>query len=159
MLQRRGDRLLLGDLRNQQIDAPADDLGLTEAKDAFAGRIEGADRAVLVDSEYHILDVIQNDLQVLGALLTRLTRHGARFIGHEAHRLDNAATLLVDRFVVSADESQELAQLWRVGGTLQPRLAQLGAQVMVQMDDFLGALEGARGNFCGVEGRARSRGV
>jgi hypothetical protein len=52
----------------------------------------------------------------------------------------------------------------------------LGAQEMVQMDDFLGALEGARGNrtardgrgrfatasrgnFCGVEGRARSRGV
>jgi hypothetical protein len=84
-LQRRGYAFVLGNQRKQQIDPPSEDLGCIEAEHALAGGIESADRAVLVDGEYHILDVIKNDLQVLGTLLTRLTRHGARLVGHEAH--------------------------------------------------------------------------
>ena len=104
-------RLVGGDLRDQQIDALADDLGLRVSEHPLARRVEGLDDAVLVDREHDVLDVIEDDLQMLGALLARLVRHGPRFVRHEPHRLHDAAALFVDGFVVRTDQAQQHRQV------------------------------------------------
>ena len=80
-----------------------------------------------------VLDVIKNDLQVLGALLARLARPGPRLIGHQAHRFDDAAAFLIDRFIVLAHERQKRVKLRRGSSALQSHLPYLRAQQLVQV--------------------------
>jgi hypothetical protein len=77
--------------------------------------------------------VIENDLQVLGALLARLQRERARLIGHQAHRLDGAAALLVDRGVVLTHQAQQHRQVGLGAAAAQVHLVQLRAQVGMQL--------------------------
>ncbi len=62
----------------REIDAFADDFRFAEAEHALAGggRIERADDAFFVDGQHHVLDVIEDDLQMLGALRAHFVRHG-----------------------------------------------------------------------------------
>ncbi|HXN55026.1 MAG TPA: hypothetical protein VN874_02060 [Myxococcales bacterium] len=88
--------------------------------------------------------MIEDDLQVLGALCVGLARQRPRFIGHEAHRLDNAPPLALERLIVLVDQLQQHREIGsRVAGA-QLQLVQLRAQIRVQIR-------------VGVSGRARLR--
>ena len=137
-LQRLRDGLaVIGQLRNEQVDPLADDLGFRVAEDALAGRIEGADHPLLVHAQHHVLDVIENDLQMLGALLARLERECPRFICHEAHGFHDPAPLVLEREVVVVDQPQQQADVRLSAAGPQLQLAQLRPQVRVQIGIFL----------------------
>ena len=110
-----------------------DHFGFAEAEHALAGGIEGADDALLVHREHDVLDVIEDDLQMLGALRAHFVRHGARFVRHEAHRLHDAAALVVDRLVVLADDPQQRAEIQGPAAGPQVQLPQLGAKVVMEV--------------------------
>ncbi len=132
-LQRLGNGVVGGKTRQQQIDALTDHLGLIETEHPLAGGIEGAHHALLVHREHHVLDVIENDLQMLRALLARLERQRPRLIGHQAHRLDNSAPLVVDRQVVIVDDAQQQPEIDRRAPGAQLQLLQLRAQLRVHI--------------------------
>jgi hypothetical protein len=110
-MQRLGDGLVCRDLGNELVDTLADDFGLDITEHPLTGGIEGLNDPILIHREHHILDVVENHLQMLGALFARLVRHGARFVRHEPHGLDDAATLLVDGVVVRTQQLQQDAQV------------------------------------------------
>ena len=133
-LQRLRDRLaLFGQLRHEQVDALSDNLGLGVAEYALAGGIEGADQPLLVHREHHVLDVIQNDLQVPGALLVRLEGECARLIRHQAHGFDDPAPLVLDGEVLIVDQTQQHPDIGVRAAGPQLQLAQLRPQVRVQV--------------------------
>ena len=103
--------VLLGERRQQQVDAPADHFGLRIAEHALAGRIEGLDRAVTVDGHHDVLDVVEDQLQVSARLLGDFAREGARLIRHQLHRAHDAAALFIHLLVVVADGGEQRAQV------------------------------------------------
>ncbi len=102
---------MLGDLRDQQVDALPNDFRFTETEHALAGGIEGPDHALLVHRQHDVLDVIEDDLQMIGTLRAHLARHGLAFIGHETHRLHDATTFFIDGLVVRAHQTQKRADI------------------------------------------------
>ena len=129
-----------GDFRNQQIDPLTDHFGFRVPEDALACWIECLDDAVLVHRDDDVLDVIENDLQMLGALLAGFVRHGARFIGHEPHRLNDAAPFLINGFVMSADDAQQNCKVRGSGVRIpQAQLFQLRPKLVVQLGTVLRA--------------------
>ncbi len=60
-----GNALATGDLRQKHIDALADHLLLGVTEYARPGGVEGADEAGLIQQQHHVLDVIEDHLQVL----------------------------------------------------------------------------------------------
>jgi hypothetical protein len=58
---------------------------------------------------------------------------GPRLIGPQAHRFDDAAALLVDRFIMLAHERQQRVKLRRGGRALQSNVPYLRAQKLVQV--------------------------
>ncbi len=144
-----------GDFRDQQIDTLSDDLGLDVAKHALAGRIEGLDDAVFIDGQDDVLDVIEDDLQMLRALLARLVRQRSRLVRHESHGLNDAAALVVDHLILRAHELQQQGELGVGGvgaGTPHPQsdFLQLRAQLRMKIgavrrtDSLVGPDEGRR---------------
>src|SRR5207248_2929585 len=87
-------------------DALSDDFRFGIAEHALAGGIEGAQRAVLLDREHDVLDVIEDDLQVLGALLARRVLERSRLLRHQAHGLGDAAPLGLDALVMIVHQAQ-----------------------------------------------------
>ncbi len=130
-LQGLGDGFVDGDFGNQQVDPLADDLGFAEAKHPFPGRVESLDRAVLIDGENHVFDVVEDDLQVLGTLLAGFVRERSCLIGHEAHRLDDATALVVDGLVLRADQLEQHGYIRLRGAGAQTDLLQLRPQLRV----------------------------
>ncbi len=131
-----GNRLVLRNLRDQQIDALTDHFGFAEAEHTFASGIERADRTLLVHRQHHVLDVIEDDLQMIRALRAHFVRHGARFVGHESHRLHDAAAFFVDGLVVRAHEAQQRACIDDGRATAQAQLTQLRSQMRMQLGAF-----------------------
>ncbi len=125
------------DLRKQQVDALPDHLRLVIAEHALAGGVEGLNDTVLIDREHHILDVIEDDLQLLGALLTRLVRHRARLVRHEPHRFGDPAPLAVERVVVVVDQLQQHRNVRLGPASAQLQFPQLRAQLRVQLRGLL----------------------
>src|SRR5690606_19781420 len=101
---------VLADTRDQQVDALAKDFRLAVAEHALAGGIEGLDDAALVDRENDVLDVIQDDLQMLRALLVHFARKRARLGGHQSQRQDDASALFGCRAVMGAYRPQGRAE-------------------------------------------------
>ncbi|HEY4748495.1 MAG TPA: hypothetical protein VIH38_13050 [Steroidobacteraceae bacterium] len=77
--------------------------------------------------------MIEDDLQVLGALGVGLARERPCFLGHEAHRLDGAAPLLLERLIVLVDQAQEHRKVGGRVAAAQLQLAQVRAQTRVQI--------------------------
>ncbi len=124
--------LVLSNLRDQQIDALTDNFRFAEREYPFAGGIEGADHALLVHRQHDVLDVIEDDLQMFGALRAHFVRHGARFVCHETHRLHDAATFFVDGLVMRADETEERTDIDDRRAAAQAQLTKLSAQMRMQ---------------------------
>jgi len=139
-LQRLRDRLALGDgdLGDQQLDALSDDFRFGIAEHALAGGIEGAQRAVLLDREHDVLDVIEDDLQVLGALLARRVLERSRLVRHQAHGLGDAAPLGLDALVMLVHQAQQQPDVGSGGAGAQLELPQLCAQLRMQVRVALG---------------------
>ena len=135
-----------GDLRQQQVDALALDLLLGVAKDAHPGGVEGVDEAGLIDQQHHVLDVIEDHLQVLARLLARLERERLRLIRHQAHGLDDAAPFALDRPVVLVDQAQEHRHVGVGVAGAQLQLAQLRLQRRVQLGILFRMRPGVRPN-------------
>jgi len=146
-------RAAIDDLRQQQRDALSDDLALGITEEALAGRIERLHSTVLVDGEHRVLDVIQDHLQMVRALLARLVFERAGFIGHEPHRACDAATLVVDRLVMSADALEKLVDVERRGALGQTQLRQELLQMRVQLNDLVSG----RGNLRADDGCRKAR--
>ena len=86
--------------RNSSIRRPtASDFAVAE--DPLGGGIEGEHDTEFIQRQHHVLDVVQDDLQVIGALLLRLEGQRARLIGHELHGAHHPAAFLIDRGVVT----------------------------------------------------------
>jgi len=133
-LQRLRNRLaIVRELRDQEVDSLSDDLGRGVTEHALTRRVEGADHPLLVHREHDVLDVIENDLQVLGALLARLERERAGLIRHEAHGFDDSAPLAVDGQVVIVDHPQQQSDVGLRAPGPQLQLAQLRPQLRVQL--------------------------
>jgi len=77
--------------------------------------------------------VIENDLQVLGALSARLVRQHPRLVGHEAHGLDDPAALAVDRVVVVVDQAHQHGDIGGRTPGAQLQLTQLGFERRMQL--------------------------
>src|SRR5258708_7396049 len=114
-----------------------------------------------------ILDHIKDDLKAIGALLVGLVGERARLIRHEAHRLDDAASLGLGRVVMIVDEPQQHREIRRRAAGAQLQLAQLRAQLRVHRhvvpegprirpDEGRG---GSRGRLGGAAGAERPQGL
>jgi hypothetical protein len=77
--------------------------------------------------------VVENDLQVLGALLARLVCERACLIRHQAHRLDDAAALALGAVVVIVDEPQQHCEVRSRTAGAQLQLPELRAQRRMQL--------------------------
>ncbi len=130
-LQGLGDGLVDSDFGDQQVDPLAHDLGFDEAKHPFPGGVERLDDPVLIDCEDDVFDVVEDDLQVLGTLLAGFVRERSCLIGHEAHRLDDAAALIVDGLVLRADQLEQHGYIRLRGAGAQTDLPQLRPQLRV----------------------------
>ena len=109
-LQCLGNRFLLvglSDLRHQQVDPLSDDFRLIETEHSLAGWVECLNDTFLIDREDDVLDVIEDDLQVVRALLAGLVSQRPGFIGHQAHRLHDAPSLVIDGLVLRTDQAQQ----------------------------------------------------
>ncbi len=131
------DGFMHRDFRDEQIDPLPDHLGFDEAEHPLAGGVECLNHTVIVDGEHDIFDVIENDLEMLGALLACFMRQGACFVRHQSHRLHDAASLVIDRLILRADELQQDRQV-RAGGTrTQTGFLQLSPQLGMKIGAVL----------------------
>ena len=80
-------------LGQEILEAAAEDLARRVAEDALAGRIEGLDVAAVIDGDDGVLDVVEDGLQVRGALLADLAGQRLRFVRHELHGANDPAPL------------------------------------------------------------------
>jgi len=81
--------------------------------------------------------VIEDDLQVLGALLACLERERAGLVRHQAHGFDDPAPFAIDGQVVIVDHSQQQPEIGLHAAGAQLQLAQLRPQQWVQIRIFL----------------------
>ncbi len=125
--------------------------------------LKRADHALIVHRQHHVLDVIEDDLQMIGALRAHFVRHGARFVGHESHRLHDAAAFFVDGLVVRADETQQRADIDDGRAAAQAQLAQLGSKMGMQLGAFFAhervGIDAHDGRRAGRHSLAGARGV
>jgi hypothetical protein len=78
--------------------------------------------------------VIENRLQMAGVRARQTVAERARLIGDQLHRSHDAAPLVVELFVVGADQRQELREFQRARGR-QARALELLAQARMQLRD------------------------
>ena len=131
-LQRRAGIATVAQLRQEFLDPVAHGLRLAIAEDPLGGGIEGQHDAKLIQRQHHILDVVQDDLQVIRALLLGFERQRARLIGHELHGAHDATALLIDGGVVTADEPEQRRGIGLVRAGAQLQFAQLREQQRMQ---------------------------
>ncbi len=95
----------------QEIERTAENLGLRIAEDPLAGGIEGLDVPGVIDRDDGVLDVVEDRLQVRGALLADLPGERLRLVGHELHGAHDAAPLGVDAVVMCAHDLEQRGQI------------------------------------------------
>jgi hypothetical protein len=67
--------------------------------------------AGFVDGDDDVLDVIEHGLQLAGGALAQLARQVGRLVGHELHRANDAAALVVGARVRALDGSQQPGEI------------------------------------------------
>ena len=77
---------------------------------AFGHRVGAIDDACGIGRDHHVLDVIEDDLQLGGALLGDLDAERARFVRHELHGAHHRAALVVDDVVVTAEHFEQFVR-------------------------------------------------
>ena len=107
LFELRRQRLFVGELREQEAERASGDLGFDVTEDALSRRIERNDVAGLVDGNDDVLDVIEDGLQLARGALAQLARQIGRLVGHELHRTDDAAPLVVGTRVSGLDGSKQ----------------------------------------------------
>ena len=95
----------------QEIERTAENLGLRVAEDPLAGGIEGLDVPGVIDRDDGVLDVVEDRLQVRGALLADLPGERLRLVRHELHGANDAAPLGVDAVVMRAHDLEQRGQI------------------------------------------------
>jgi hypothetical protein len=91
----------------------------------FAGRIECLDDTVLIHGQYDILDVIENDLQMLGALLADLERQRPGLVRHEPQLFELRAQVRMELGTVLRGQTF-------VGTDLRSRFARVALRAVHQ---------------------------
>ncbi len=97
---------------------------------------------------------------MLGALLASLVCQSPRFIRHQSHGLDDAASLVVDGAVLRAHQLQEDRKIGGRGSGAQPDFLQLGTKLWMKLGALLAARPLVRTDESGGSARSRvSRGA
>ncbi len=100
---------------------------------------------------------------MIGALRAHFVRHGARFVGHEPHRLHDATPLFIHGLVVRADQTQQRAGIDDGRAAAQAQLAQLGSKMGMQLGAFFAheciGIDAYDGRRTGRHSLAGARGV
>ena len=76
--------------------------------------------------------MIEDDLQLRGALLGDLDAQRARLVGHELHGAHHRAPLVVDRVVVAAEHLEQFVRADPPAGHTRAQLPQLRLQQRMQ---------------------------
>ena len=110
LFELRRQRLFVGELRQQETQRTADDLGFGMTEDALPGRVDRRDVARLIDGDDDVLDVIEDGLQLARGAFAQLARESGRLVRHQLHRAYDAATLVVGARVRGLDGSEQPAR-------------------------------------------------
>ena len=108
------------------------DIGRRVAEHPFAHGVGPIDDAVTIGGDDHVLDVIEDDLELRGALLGDFHSKRPRVIRHELHRTHHGAALVVDGVVVAAEHFQELVRAHAPTRHARAQLPQLTLQQRMQ---------------------------
>ena len=111
LFELRGQRLLLGELRQQEAERAAGDLRFRVTEHALPRGVERDDVAGLVDRDDDVLDVIEHRLQLARGALAQLACQVGRLVGHELHRANDAAALVIGARVGAFDGSEQLGEV------------------------------------------------
>ena len=78
---------------------------------ALSRGVERNDVAGFVDGDDDVLDVIEHGLQLARGALAQLACQVGRLVGHELHRANDAAPLVVGARVGALDGSEQLGEV------------------------------------------------
>lgn len=95
LVQRCRQRLTLRQFRQQEGQAPADEILLAVPVYLLASAIDGSDMAGLAHRDDGVLDVVEDGLQLACCAFADFARERGRLFGHQLHGAHDAAALLV----------------------------------------------------------------